>query len=96
MKHCTVSCDTEGGVLECELELPEDASIDAALVAARARLGDGRVDWQQAGIGIFGRVLPRTYVPLDGDRIELYRPLMIDPRSSRRRRAQQSAGKRAQ
>lgn len=95
MKRCTVSCDTQSGVLECELELADDASIDAALAAARARLGSASVDWQRAATGIFGHVQPRSYVPLDGDRIELYRPLTIDPRASRRLRAQ-VAGKRGQ
>jgi hypothetical protein len=94
MKRCIVSCDSVAGVLECELELPDDATIDAALMAARARLGEERVDWERAATGIFGRVQPRSYVPLDGDRIELYRRLTIDPRASRRLRAQHVAGKR--
>jgi putative ubiquitin-RnfH superfamily antitoxin RatB of RatAB toxin-antitoxin module len=32
-------------------------------------------------------VYSREHVPADGDRIELYRALKIDPRSSRRARA---------
>ncbi|MGH8232385.1 MAG: RnfH family protein [Steroidobacteraceae bacterium] len=89
-----MSCDTAAGVLECELELPDDATIDVALMAARARLGEERVDWERAATGIFGRVQPRSHLPLDGDRIELYRRLTIDPRASRRLRAQHAAGKR--
>lgn len=45
------------------------------------------VDWQACGVGIFGkRVTPQTMVA-DGDRIEIYRPLVFDPKESRRRRA---------
>ncbi|HEY3730823.1 MAG TPA: RnfH family protein [Steroidobacteraceae bacterium] len=95
MKHCTVSCDTPTGVLECELDLPDDATIDAAITAARGRLGEDRADWECAATGVFGRVQPRSHVPLDGDRIELYRPLTIDPRASRRLRAQLGADKRS-
>jgi hypothetical protein len=94
MKRCTVSCDTSAGVLECELELTDEATIEVALMVARDRLGEERIDWQRAATGIFGRVQPRSHVPLDGDRIELYRCLTIDPRASRRLRAQHAAGKR--
>jgi len=32
-KRCSVLCDTPAGVLSCELELPEQATIAAALSA---------------------------------------------------------------
>jgi putative ubiquitin-RnfH superfamily antitoxin RatB of RatAB toxin-antitoxin module len=37
--------------------------------------------------GIWGRVVPRERVLRDGDRVELYRPLRVDPRDARRQRA---------
>jgi len=45
------------------------------------------IDWQACGVGIFGkRVTPQTRVA-GGDRIEIYRDLVFDPKESRRRRA---------
>ena len=43
------------------------------------------------GIGIFGEVVsPQT--PLKaGDRVEVYRPLQVDPKEARRRRAEKKA-----
>ncbi|MDX1517005.1 MAG: RnfH family protein [Woeseiaceae bacterium] len=38
-------------------------------------------------VGIWGRIVDRQTVVADGDRIELYRPLAIDPREARRQRA---------
>lgn len=38
-------------------------------------------------LGIWGRLVEREQVLKDGDRIEIYRPLNIDPREARRRRA---------
>lgn len=38
-------------------------------------------------VGIFGRIVALDETPGDGDRIELYRPLKIDPKEARRRRA---------
>jgi putative ubiquitin-RnfH superfamily antitoxin RatB of RatAB toxin-antitoxin module len=41
-------------------------------------------------VGIFGRVVRADALVADGDRIEIYRPLAIDPKEARRRRARGS------
>jgi putative ubiquitin-RnfH superfamily antitoxin RatB of RatAB toxin-antitoxin module len=38
-------------------------------------------------LGIFGRTVPLDTKVADGDRVEIYRPLLIDPKEARRRRA---------
>ncbi|WP_426191334.1 RnfH family protein [Massilia sp. DWR3-1-1] len=38
-------------------------------------------------VGVFGKKRPLESVLRDGDRVELYRPLLADPKESRRRRA---------
>jgi uncharacterized protein len=49
---------------------------------------DLRAAWQSAsGIGIFGVAKPLDTVLADGDRIELWRPLIADPKDARRQRA---------
>ena len=40
--------------------------------------------------GVWGRLVDRTHVLQDGDRVEIYRDLFIDPREARRERAFQS------
>ena len=47
---------------------------------------------ENAKVGIFGKVVPMTTVLSDGDRVEIYRPLIADPKEVRRKRA--SAAKR--
>ena len=69
----------------CELELPDGATIAEALAAARVQLG-AIADWDAAPTGIFGELHGRDYVLADGDRVELYRALQIDPRARRRAR----------
>jgi uncharacterized protein len=86
-KICQVVCDSAQGVRECALQLPDEANITQALVEARRALGECAVDWESAPTGIYGRMVSRQHVPNDGDRIELYRALQLDPRSSRRARA---------
>ncbi|MBS0487974.1 MAG: RnfH family protein [Proteobacteria bacterium] len=40
-----------------------------------------------AGYGIFGRIVTLDAPLRDGDRVEIYRPLQIDPKQARRNRA---------
>jgi uncharacterized protein len=44
-------------------------------------------DEQAATLGIYGRVATRDAVLQAGDRVEIYRPLVADPKQARRRRA---------
>jgi len=87
MKCCRVVCDTPQGITECDVNLRTEATIAEALEAAMRQLGEGAADWRGAATGIYGRLYAREHVPADGDRIELYRALKVDPRSSRRARA---------
>ena len=40
-----------------------------------------------AAVGIFGRKAPAGQVLQPGDRVEIYRPLIADPKEARRKRA---------
>lgn len=42
---------------------------------------------QTLELGIFGKPCPPDYVLQDGDRVEIYRPLLCDPKEMRRQRA---------
>ena len=45
------------------------------------------VDFTQYSMGIYGKVVERTYRLKENDRIEIYRPLHMDPMQARRQRA---------
>jgi putative ubiquitin-RnfH superfamily antitoxin RatB of RatAB toxin-antitoxin module len=45
------------------------------------------INWQAAGVGLFGRNCSPEEQVMAGARIEIYRPLTFDPMQSRRRRA---------
>jgi len=55
------------------------------------------VDPCSAKMGIFGQNLkqPREYKLQQGDRVEIYRPLIADPKEARRKRAAKAAKKTA-
>jgi putative ubiquitin-RnfH superfamily antitoxin RatB of RatAB toxin-antitoxin module len=94
MKRCVVAYATPARALLWTVELAADATIADALSAARALAPRVDVPWEGAPVGIFGELRPRTAVPADGDRIEIYRNLPNDPRQERRarvRKARQAA-----
>ena len=44
---------------------------------------------KSADVGVWGRPVDRSQCVRDGDRIEIYRPLLMDPREARRLLAEQ-------
>ena len=69
------------------LTVPEGtALIDAALESGITNEFEG-LDLSASQMGIFGKVVPEDYVLRAGDRIEIYRPLVADPKEVRKERA---------
>ncbi|MGO1298091.1 MAG: RnfH family protein [Vibrio sp.] len=51
------------------------------------------IDLDKNSIGVFSRNIKRDSTVRDGDRIEIYRPLLADPKDIRRKRAEQAKKK---
>ncbi len=66
-----------------ELELAEGTTL-AQAVAAAGMAADAAI----AGYAVHGVLASADTVLRDGDRVELLRPLLLDPKEARRRRAQ--------
>ena len=91
VKQCVVAYATRDEQWLWTVEVPADATVADVLIAARAQasaeLRDS-IPWDSAPVGIFGQSCARTDIPLEGDRIELYRPLAADPKERRRQQVQ--------
>ena len=73
---------------EQPLELPQGSDIQAAIASMRLQLTNEHLpDWDQAAVGVFGELRERSAILHEGDRVEIYRPLLIDPKEGRRARA---------
>ena len=48
------------------------------------------INLDEQKVGIWSKAVKLDHVPRDGDRIEIYRPLIADPKAVRRRRADQA------
>ncbi|MDG2526586.1 RnfH family protein [Stenotrophomonas sp. HITSZ_GD] len=64
------------------LELAEGATVAEAIAAAHLPRAI-----EAPGVAVHGLVVRSTQVLHDGDRVELLRPLLADPKEARRRRA---------
>lgn len=52
------------------------------------------VDLENATLGIFGQVVAPAHVLREGDRVEVYRPLIADPKEVRKARAERAKARR--
>lgn len=74
------------------LELKSGATIADAIAASKIADAYPELDIAELEVGVWGKVKTRETVLQDGDRVEVYRPLMVEPKEARRRRV---SGKRA-
>ena len=75
------------------LEVPAGATLNDALKLAAADPMFRELDLSQAPVGVYGKVASRDQLLNDGDRIEIYRPLLEDAKLARRKRANPKASK---
>ena len=78
------------------VELPVGATaLEAAQRSGIASKFEG-VDLENTTFGIFGQVVAPRQVLRDGDRVEIYRPLIADPKAVRKARAERAKERRQQ
>jgi putative ubiquitin-RnfH superfamily antitoxin RatB of RatAB toxin-antitoxin module len=70
------------------VRLADGASVREAIDASALLTECPEVDLTRQRVGIFGELVALDAVLADGDRVEVYRPLLADPKDRRRRRAQ--------
>ena len=70
-----------------ELEVDKGTSILDAARQSEIEQFFPDIDFDQTDLGVFGKIVSSDYELLDGDRIEVYRPLIADPKEIRRQRA---------
>lgn len=76
-----------------QVMVEEGTTIEQAIVASGLLELRTDIDLAKNKVGIYSRPAKLHDVVGDGDRIEIYRPLIADPKELRRQRAEQSAKK---
>jgi uncharacterized protein len=72
-----------------KLEVPKSTTISAAIKLSGVLEKHPEIDLEKAKVGIFGKLSKADTVLRDKDRIEIYRPLIADPKEVRRKRAEE-------
>lgn len=68
------------------LDLPEGSTVEQAIMASGLLDAFPDIDLAQQKVGVFGRACALAAVLREHDRVEIYRPLVADPKESRRAR----------
>lgn len=69
------------------IEVGAGATVADVISESRLHLEFPELPIEDLEVGVWGKPVARDHVVNDGDRVEVYRPLRIDPREARRQLA---------
>jgi putative ubiquitin-RnfH superfamily antitoxin RatB of RatAB toxin-antitoxin module len=72
----------------CELEVAAGTTLRLAIERSGVLTEHPELQRDDLAVGVFSRPHPLDAPVHDGDRIEIYRPLLVDPKQARRHRAE--------
>jgi len=72
------------------VKLEEGSTVEQAIVASGLLELRKDIDLKSNKVGVYSRPVKLADTVSDGDRIEIYRPLIADPKELRRQRAEKS------
>jgi putative ubiquitin-RnfH superfamily antitoxin RatB of RatAB toxin-antitoxin module len=89
MKVAVAFSPGAGIAMEWSVELPETATAVDAIRASGILERFPEIDIEGSTLGVWGRACGLQTPLRAGDRVEIYRPLTMDPNEARRLRAKQ-------
>jgi putative ubiquitin-RnfH superfamily antitoxin RatB of RatAB toxin-antitoxin module len=92
-EHITVHvCHAHpGGTFLRTLTVEQGTTIEQAIMLSGVTREVAGIDLAAQPVGLYGKKYPLETVLRAHDRVEIYRPLVADPKESRRRRAEKKA-----
>lgn len=75
-----------GGVARFALQLPPGSCIRDAITQSGVLSAHPELTLEAVSVGVWGQLRSLEHLLRDGDRVELYRPLKVDPKEARRLR----------
>lgn len=69
-----------------DLTLQQGATVGEAVAKSQLQQHYPQIASEPLNCAIFGRGVPLSALLQDGDRVEILRPLLVDPKEQRRRR----------
>lgn len=74
-----------------QLELPDNSTVHDAVLQSTLTDIFPEIEPGKSAVGIYGEKVEYETVLQNGDRVEIYRPLVVDPMQARRLRAEAQA-----
>ncbi len=72
------------------LEVEKNSSVQQVIINSKIANTHPEIDLDINKVGIWNKTCKLTDIVKDGDRIEIYRPLIADPKEVRKRRAEKA------
>lgn len=72
-------------------DVPESATVEDAIRQSGILERHPEIDLRAVKVGVFGKVRALDAPVAHGERVEIYRPLQVDPKQARRERARASS-----
>lgn len=82
-----VACATKARQMVISLRVPDGTRLAEAVALSGITDEFPDLDITASKMGIYGQVESKDRILADGDRVEIYRPLLISPRQARLNRA---------
>lgn len=82
-----VACAESDRAFLRELVLPQGTTAIQAIEASGLRAAWPDIEVMPECVGVYARKIDLHTTLRDGDRVEIYRPLRVDPKEARRKRA---------
>ena len=70
-----------------QMNLPEGTTAEQAVKLSGILPQFPEIDLLKNRLGIYGKLVPPATILCNCDRVEIYRPLRVDPKENRRKRA---------
>ncbi|MFI9653688.1 RnfH family protein [Guyparkeria sp. GHLCS8-2] len=79
-----------------EVDVAEGATVEEAIRRSGILERFPEIDLSQQKVGVFAKVVPLSQALREWDRVEIYRPLIADPKAARRQRAQNDGARKVE
>ncbi len=76
-----------------EVDVAEGTTVEEAIRLSGILERFPEIDLSKQKVGVFAKVAPLSQALREWDRVEIYRPLIADPKAARRQRAQEDGAR---
>ena len=85
-----IACALPDRQLLLEIEAASGATVEDVVLSSGIKEQFPDIDWSEVKYGVWYKTVKPAYELKSGDRVEIYRPLIADPKEVRKKRAEKA------